>query len=460
MRENLAKTGDEFMGKLFGTDGVRGVANKELTAELAFKLGRAAAHYLTRDAGKEKKPVILIGRDTRLSGDMLEAALVAGITSVGVDVLKLGIIPTPGVAYLTATLDVDGAVMISASHNPVEDNGIKFFTGKGLKLSDQMEDEIEDIIFNTYDSIPRPVSTEIGKAEEASELVDKYIDYLLTTVDVDFNGLRIVLDCANGAAYRVAPEVLKRLGAQLIVINDQADGERINLNCGSTHPELISEMVRKEKADLGVAHDGDADRVIMVDENGDIVNGDKIMAICSHYLLKNNRLKKNTLVTTAYSNMGLHEMIRENGGKIVITDNGDRYVLEEMLKNGYNLGGEQSGHIIFLDYNTTGDGILTALQTIAIVKKSGQKLSEMAGIMQDWPQRLSSVPVKDKNWQENDKIQESIERAVSRLGDNGRVFVRASGTEPVIRIMLEGKDNALLAELERDIVEVIKEELN
>lgn len=460
MIENTVKTGDESMGKLFGTDGVRGVANKELTGELAFKLGRAAAYYLTRNKKSKKKPVIIIGKDTRVSGDMLEAALVAGITSVGVDVLKLGVIPTPGVAYLSSILDADGAVMISASHNPVEDNGIKFFTGKGLKLTDQMEDEIEDIIFNEYESIPRPVSTEIGKAVEAAYLVDKYIDYLLTTVDVDFSGLRIVLDCANGAAYRVAPEVLRRLGAQLIVVNDQADGERINLNCGSTHPELISELVRQEKADLGVAHDGDADRIIMVDENGELLNGDKIMAICSQYLLKNNRLKKKTLVTTAYSNMGLHEMIRENGGEIVITDNGDRYVLEEMLKNGYNLGGEQSGHIIFLDYNTTGDGVLTALQTIAIVKKSGQKISELARVMKDWPQRLSSVPVKEKNWQENDRIQERVERAVHRLGDKGRVFVRASGTEPVIRIMLEGKDDALLAELERDLVEVIEEELN
>ena len=294
MIENTVKTGDESMGKLFGTDGVRGVANKELTGELAFKLGRAAAYYLTRNKKSKKKPVIIIGKDTRVSGDMLEAALVAGITSVGVDVLKLGVIPTPGVAYLSSILDADGAVMISASHNPVEDNGIKFFTGKGLKLTDQMEDEIEDIIFNEYESIPRPVSTEIGKAEEAAYLVDKYIDYLLTTVDVDFSGLRIVLDCANGAAYRVAPEVLRRLGAQLIVVNDQADGERINLNCGSTHPELISELVRQEKADLGVAHDGDADRIIMVDENGELLNGDKIMAICSQYLLKNNRLKKKT----------------------------------------------------------------------------------------------------------------------------------------------------------------------
>lgn len=449
------------MGKLFGTDGVRGVANKELTAELAYKLGRAAAYYLSRDRKeKGKKPLFLIGKDTRVSGDMLEAALAAGINSIGIDVLKLGIIPTPGVAYLASILEVDGAAMISASHNPVEDNGIKFFTGEGFKLSDQMEDEIEDIIFNTYDCLPRPISTEIGIAKDASHLQDKYIDYLLTTIDVDFSGLRIVLDCANGAAYRVAPEVLTRLGAQLLVINDETAGERINLNCGSTHPEVIREMVLKEKADLGIAHDGDADRVIMVDEQGQILDGDKIMAICSLALLKNNKLQKKTLVATAYSNLGLHELLRANGGNVVITENGDRYVLAEMLEKGYNLGGEQSGHIIFLDYNKTGDGVLTALQTIAILKKSGQKLSELASVMKTWPQRLSGVPVKDKFWEDKERIKDIIAKAEARLGDQGRVFVRASGTEPLIRVMLEGKDDALLAELEKEIITIIEEELN
>ncbi|HHU92647.1 MAG TPA: phosphoglucosamine mutase [Halanaerobiaceae bacterium] len=449
------------MGKLFGTDGVRGVANKELTAELAYKLGRAAAYYLSRDRKeKGKKPLFLIGKDTRVSGDMLEAALAAGINSIGIDVLKLGIIPTPGVAYLASILEVDGAAMISASHNPVEDNGIKFFTGEGFKLSDQMEDEIEDIIFNTYDCLPRPISTEIGIAKDASHLQDKYIDYLLTTIDVDFSGLRIVLDCANGAAYRVAPEVLTRLGAQLLVINDETAGERINLNCGSTHPEVIREMVLKEKADLGIAHDGDADRVIMVDEQGQILDGDKIMAICSLALLKNNKLQKKTLVATAYSNLGLHELLRANGGNVVITENGDRYVLAEMLEKGYNLGGEQSGHIIFLDYNKTGDGVLTALQTIAILKKSGQKLSELASVMKTWPQRLSGVPVKDKSWEDKERIKDIIAKAEARLGDQGRVFVRASGTEPLIRVMLEGKDDALLAELEKEIITIIEEELN
>lgn len=449
------------MGKLFGTDGVRGVANKELTAELAYKLGRAAAYYLSRDRKeKGKKPLFLIGKDTRVSGDMLEAALAAGINSIGIDVLKLGIIPTPGVAYLASILEVDGAAMISASHNPVEDNGIKFFTGEGFKLSDQMEDEIEDIIFNTYDCLPRPISTEIGIAKDASHLQDKYIDYLLTTIDVDFSGLRIVLDCANGAAYRVAPEVLTRLGAQLLVINDETAGERINLNCGSTHPEVIREMVLKEKADLGIAHDGDADRVIMVDEQGQILDGDKIMAICSLALLKNNKLQKKTLVATAYSNLGLYELLRANGGNVVITENGDRYVLAEMLEKGYNLGGEQSGHIIFLDYNKTGDGVLTALQTIAILKKSGQKLSELASVMKTWPQRLSGVPVKDKSWEDKERIKDIIAKAEARLGDQGRVFVRASGTEPLIRVMLEGKDDALLAELEKEIITIIEEELN
>ena len=323
-----------------------------------------------------------------------------------------------------------------------------------------MEDEIEDIIFNTYDCLPRPISTEIGIAKDASHLQDKYIDYLLTTIDVDFSGFRIVLDCANGAAFRVAPEVLTRLGAQLLVINDETAGERINLNCGSTHPEVIREMVLKEKADLGIAHDGDADRVIMVDEQGQILDGDKIMAICSLALLKNNKLQKKTLVATAYSNLGLHELLRANGGNVVITENGDRYVLAEMLQKGYNLGGEQSGHIIFLDYNKTGDGVLTALQTIAILKKSGQKLSELASVMKTWPQRLSGVPVKDKSWEDKERIKDIIAKAEARLGDQGRVFVRASGTEPLIRVMLEGKDDALLAELEKEIITIIEEELN
>ncbi len=448
------------MGKLFGTDGVRGVANKELTGELAYKLGRSGGYYLNKKFEGVRKPVMLIGKDTRVSGDMLESALVAGMTSAGIDVLKLGIIPTPGVSYLANILDVEGAVMISASHNPIADNGIKFFTGNGFKLTDEMEDEIEDLIFNRYSSIPSPTSTDIGNAETVDDFVQRYIEYLITTVDCDFSGLKIVLDCANGAAYKVAPEVLERLGADVIIVNNQADGNKINYNCGSTHPEIIQQLVLEEEADLGVAHDGDADRIIMVDEKGEVINGDKIMSICAIDLIEKNKLKGNTLVTTAYSNLGLRETIESKGANIAITKNGDRYVLKEMMENDYNLGGEQSGHIIFLDYNKTGDGVLTAIQTIAIVKRSGKKISELANIMKVWPQRLANVIVKDKDWETNKAIQNSIKNAEQELGEDGRVFVRASGTEPVIRVMLEGKDEGLLVGLEKEIVKIIKEELN
>lgn len=450
-----------ILGRLFGTDGVRGIANKELTGELAYKLGRAGGYYLSKDHQGEEKPLMLIGKDTRVSGDMLEAALVAGMTSAGIDVIRLGIIPTPGVAYLTGKLDVAGGVMISASHNPIADNGIKFFDKNGYKLTDEMEDEIEELIFNRYDEIPAPTHTLIGIVDSNKNLVREYIDYLVKTVEQDFSGLKIVLDCANGAAYQVAPEVLKILGSELIVINNHPDGEKINVDCGSTHPEIIRERVLRERADLGIAHDGDADRVIVVDDQGEIIDGDKIMAICALDLLKRGKLKGRTLVTTAYSNLGLREAIESAGGKIAITANGDRYVLKEMLANSYNLGGEKSGHIIFLDYNKTGDGVLTAIQLVEIVKRTGKSLSQLASVMKPWPQRLANVEVKFKDkFKENDKIKETIVRTEERLGDDGRVFVRPSGTEPVIRVMLEGRREELLEELERELVNIIKEELN
>ncbi|MFP4661180.1 MAG: phosphoglucosamine mutase [Halanaerobiales bacterium] len=448
------------MDRIFGTDGVRGVANKELTGELAYKLGRAGGYFLTKSVEGSRKPVMLIGKDTRVSGDMLEAALVAGMTSVGIDVIKLGIIPTPGVSYLTSMLAVEGAVMISASHNPIADNGIKFFTGKGYKLTDDMEDAIEELIFNSFSSIPSPTSTDIGNAEDDQGFIDKYIDYLVTTVDCNFSGLKIVLDCANGAAYRVAPSVLEKLGAEIITVNNHPEGDKINYNCGSTHPEVIRELVLENNADLGIAHDGDADRVIMVDENGKIVDGDRIMAICALDLMQRGNLKGETLVTTAYSNLGLHEAIKNHGGEISITSNGDRYVLQEMMQNGYNLGGEQSGHIIFLDYNKTGDGVLTAIQTVAIVKRSGKSIGELAEVMKAWPQRLANVLVENKNWGENFSIQEAIKKAETELGADGRIFVRASGTEPVIRVMLEGKNEDLLIKLEKELVDIIENELN
>lgn len=449
------------MAKLFGTDGVRGVANRELTGELAYKLGRAAGYYLTRHYKGNDKATMLIGKDTRVSGDMLESALTAGMASAGIDVLRLGIIPTPGVAYLTAELAVEGAVMISASHNPIADNGIKFFDKNGYKLSDQMEEEIEALIKYHYDTIPSPTSLEIGNSNDNYELTDKYIDYLISTVDVDFTGLKIALDCANGAAYRVAPEVLQRLGAEIVVSNNHPAGDKINLDCGSTHPELIKELVVRENADLGIAHDGDADRIVMIDNNGEVVDGDKIMAVWAADLLQRGELKKKTLVTTAYSNLGLKEAVEGAGGKVVITDNGDRYVLKEMLENNYNLGGEKSGHIIYLDYNRTGDGVLTAVQIVEIVKRRSRTLNELSNLMEPWPQRLANVEVKYKEqWENNDSIRREISKAEQALSENGRVFVRASGTEPVVRIMLEGKNEGLLIELEEKLIEVIKSELN
>lgn len=449
------------MANLFGTDGVRGVANRELTGELAYKLGRAAGYYLTRHYRGNNKATMLIGKDTRVSGDMLESALTAGMTSAGIDVLRLGIIPTPGVAYLTAELAVEGAVMISASHNPIADNGIKFFDKNGYKLSDKMEKEIEELIKYHYDIIPSPTSLDIGISNDNTDLTDKYIDYLISTVDIDFTGLKIALDCANGAAYKVAPEVLQRLGAEIVVSNNHPAGDKINLDCGSTHPEFIRDLVVQENADLGIAHDGDADRIIMIDNKGEIVDGDKIMAVWAADLLQRGELKKQTLVTTPYSNLGLKEAVEGAGGKVVITDNGDRYVLKEMLENNYNLGGEKSGHIIYLDYNHTGDGVLTGIHMVEIVKRSGKSLNELSSLMNSWPQRLTNVEVRHKeHWENNDNIMQEISKAQKALPSNGRVFVRASGTEPVVRIMLEGKNEGLLIELEEKLTKVIKSELN
>lgn len=451
----------KLMGRLFGTDGVRGVANKELTGELAYQLGRAGGFYLSRNYRGQGKAVMLIGKDTRVSGDMLESALVAGMTSVGIDVIRLGIIPTPGVAYLTGKLDVQGGVMISASHNPIADNGIKFFNQSGCKLTDQSEDEIEELIFQRYQELPNPTHQNVGMADDNPQLVEQYIDYLLSTVKTDFSGLKIVLDCANGAAYRVAPAVLEGLKAELTVINNHPDGNKINVDCGSTHPGNLQEKVTSLGADLGIAHDGDADRIVMVDGEGQVLDGDAVMAICALDLLKKGELKDHTLVTTAYSNLGLKEVLEKAGGRLVITDNGDRYVLQEMLAHDYNLGGEKSGHIIFLDYNRTGDGVLTALKLVEIVKTSGQSLNKLAQVMKPWPQRLANVRVQVKEgWSENNLIGQAIQQVEEKLGEDGRVFVRASGTEPMIRVMLEGKDEKLLAALEEQLVAVITAELN
>ncbi len=445
------------MGELFGTDGVRGEANQYLTAQLAFQIGKAGAYYLCRDKTDCK---ILIGKDTRISGDMLEAALVAGITSLGIDVVKVGVVPTPVVAYLTKKEDVTAGIMISASHNPVEDNGIKFFNGSGFKLSDKQEDEIEDIIFNSLDGLVLPTGDKVGKVNSLPNAVDDYISYIKSTVDGSFSGLKVVVDSANGAAYKIAPEILSQLGAEVISLNNRPTGLNINVDCGSTHPEVIKEAVLKYDADLGIAHDGDADRLIAVDERGNLVDGDYILAICGRELIRENKLAQNTIVATRYSNLGLHQAMAEVGGKVSVTKNGDRYVLAKMRDKGYLLGGEKSGHIIFLDYNTTGDGILTALQLINVVKKRGKPLSQLREGMVAFPQLLVNVEVADKNWECNQVIQEAISEVEEILGEEGRIFVRASGTEPVIRVMVEGKDKEEIKRLSNKIAERIKEELN
>lgn len=447
--------------KLFGTDGVRGVANHELKGELAFKLGRIGGYYLIKNS-KKNKAKIIIGKDTRLSGDMLEAALMAGLTSVGIDVYRLGIIPTPGVCYLTREKNVDGGIMISASHNPTADNGIKFFDKDGIKLSDEDELNIEELFFNDHSAkLPYPIDKEIGLIDEKYDWIEEYIEFIKNSAEDDLSNLKIVIDCANGAAYEASPAVFRSLGAEVLVINDHPNGEVINVNCGSTAPEVLAEKVLEVNADFGIAHDGDADRVILIDEKGDIVEGDNIMAVAAHDMISEDNLKDNTLVTTKYSNLGLKESLAEIGGKVVITKNGDRYVLAEMLKNGYQLGGEKSGHIIFSDYNTTGDGILTAVKVAEIMVKRNKKLSELKSVMSYWPQILANIRVTEKDgWEKRKIIQEYIDKAEAEIGKNGRVFVRASGTEPLIRVMLEGKDKELLHKWEKILSNLIAEELN
>ena len=446
------------MSRLFGTDGVRGVANRTLTPEVAFGLGRAAGAYFKK--GSDGRPRMIIGRDTRVSGEMLEAALAAGITSVGVDVMRLGIIPTPGVAFLCRKMDVDAGVMISASHNPVEDNGIKFFDHKGFKLTDAMEDEIEALYRNQLDQLERPVGTEVGRISDQFGAVQLYEDYLVSTVARRFDGLRIVVDCGFGAAYDLAPRVLRRLGAEIVALHDINDGSRINVKCGSTHPGILQKEVIASGADLGIAHDGDADRVIAVDEAGRIVDGDQIITVCGLSLKREGKLKNNKVAVTVYSNLGLIQAFKKNQVEVVVTANGDRYVLEAMQKQDLVLGGEQSGHIIFLDKNSTGDGILTALQLIAVMVKSGEKLSKLAAQMERAPQVLENVRVSRKEgWEQNPVIKEAIKSAEEKLKNEGRILVRASGTEALIRIMAEGPDESELQKIVHDVAEVIKKEL-
>lgn len=444
------------MARLFGTDGVRGLANAELTPELAFKMGRAATYYF----GKEhKRPVFYIGRDTRISGHMLESALAAGICSAGGEAVLLGVVPTPAVAYLTRLNGAQAGVVISASHNPYPDNGIKFFAGTGYKLPDAVEDELEKLIEAEPETMPRPTGDGVGFITQKHDLLTKYIDYAAGTVETTLSGLKIVIDCANGAAYEAAPAAFKKLGAEVIIINDNPDGININAGCGSTHLEQLQAAVLQYKADLGLAHDGDADRCLAVDETGVAVDGDQIMLICALEMLRQNTLPEKTLVATVMSNLGLHQAIKNAGGKVLVTPVGDRYVLEAMLQHNLVLGGEQSGHIIFSQHSTTGDGLITALKLAAALKQSGKKMSELSQVMTRFPQLLVNVRVKSKEgWETNANIAAAIKTGEAELGDNGRILVRSSGTEPLIRVMAEGPSLPDLERIVAAIAEVIKQE--
>ncbi len=446
------------MARLFGTDGVRGVANVELTPELAFKLGYAAAKYFCRE--KNDIPKIIIGRDTRRSGQMLEAALAAGICSAGGNAHLLGVMPTPAVSFLTSKVKANAGVVISASHNPFEDNGIKFFSQTGHKLPDAVEDEIAAIVETPIDYSKAASGSSVGQIFYEDGLAEMYIKHILSTAYADLKGLKIVMDCSNGANSAIAPVILSSLGAEVMPIFNEPNGININNGCGSTHLEALQKKVVELGADVGIANDGDADRCLVVDENGEVLDGDQIMLICALELMRRNKLKDNMLVTTVMSNVGMHKAMKEMGGQTVKTAVGDRYVLEEMIKNGYNLGGEQSGHIIFSEYAKTGDGILTAVQLLCAMVTNNKPLSEMAGIMTKYPQILLNVRVKNKNgWEEKAAIQEVIKKYQEELGDNGQILVRASGTEPLIRIMAEGPKQQRLEEIAGLIADVVIKEL-
>ena len=443
------------MSRMFGTDGVRGIANKELTAELAYKLGRAGAFVLTEGA---HKPKILVGKDTRISGDMLESAMVAGILSVGGEAIILGVIPTPAVAHLTRKYNADAGIMISASHNPVEYNGIKFFDNRGYKLPDDLEDEIQRVIESGFEGVPSPTGTDVGKRRIEVGALDDYKDFAKNTVAVNFDGLKVALDCANGANYKAAVDTFRDLGAEVYVINDNPDGTNINEKCGSTHPEELMEYVVKNGCDVGFAFDGDADRCLAIDEKGNLINGDMILALCGKHLKTINRLKDDTVVVTVMSNLGLDIAFMNIGINAVKTKVGDRYVLEEMIKGKYVLGGEQSGHIIFLEYNTTGDGLVTALQVASIIQKEKKSLSKLCSIMKELPQVLvnAKVPNEKKNiYLEDEEIKAEIERIEKQMQGRGRVLIRPSGTEPLVRVMLEGEDQEEINKIAQNLADMI-----
>ena len=444
------------MSRLFGTDGVRGVANSELTPELAFALGKAGAHVLSKSKGR---PTILIGTDTRISADMLESALAAGILAVGADVITVGVMPTPAVAYLVRHYKADAGVVISASHNPFEYNGIKFFNGEGFKLDDAVEDEIEDIIIRNIEVNKYITGDQLGRHVIADEdAAQKYIDFLVASTPMDLHGIKLVLDCANGASYAIAGKVYEALGADVVVIGNNPNGLNINDGCGSTHPERLCEMVVQEGAFMGMAYDGDADRLIAVDEKGRIIDGDKVICICAAMLKKEGRLKDDLVTATVMSNIGFHKHLESIGCKVEVTGVGDRYVLESMLKTGGVIGGEQSGHIIFLDKTTTGDGILSSLQLLNAVLQSGKPASALSDEIAIYPQVLKNAKVKNENknkYQTDQEVQEAIRGVEAQMEGSGRVLIRPSGTEPLVRVMLEGEDMEQITDLAEDLAKML-----
>ncbi len=445
------------MARLFGTDGVRGVANVELTPEMAFLLGRTGCGLMGR--GK-KRPVFVVGRDPRVSGPLLETALTSGILSTGADVLRVGVMTTPGVAHLARRFGAQGGVVVSASHNPYEYNGIKFFNEVGEKIPEGLEDKVEEMMLLKRDDHPRPGGTSVGRVFEVEDAIDRYVDFLKGTTGVSLEGLRVVVDCANGSASAISPRVFRRLGAEVVAINADPTGENINVDCGSLHPGALSEVVTSQAADAGFAHDGDADRTIAVDERGRVLDGDHIMAVVGLDLLRRDMLPSGTVVATVMSNVGLDVAFRRAGGNVVRARVGDRCVLEEMRKRRAVLGGEQSGHIIFLNHLPTGDGILTAVHVAQVMKSTKRPLSELAEEMVRVPQVVRSVPVYDKGgFSSNSRITLAVAEAEDTLGDSGRVLVRASGTEPVVRIMVEGEDEARVDQLVTMLEEVIREEI-
>ena len=448
------------MGRLFGTDGVRGVANSELTCEMAMNIGRAAAMVLTDD--DRRHPRILIGKDTRKSSDMLEAAITAGLCSVGANVIQLGVVPTPAVAFLVGKYKADAGIVLTASHNPCEFNGIKIFSGDGYKLPDALEEQIEAIVLDHVATPPTPVGGDLGAVTTAPNVVRDYVDHVKSTVPFSLDGLRIAIDCANGASSRTAETLFTELGAECHMIANEPNGVNVNDTCGSTHMEGLMAYVKEHGLDAGVAFDGDADRCLAVDENGNLVDGDFVMAICAADMKSRGKLAKSTVVGTIMTNMGFNRFCDENNMKFSATKVGDRYVLEEMLLEGYNFGGEQSGHVIFLDFATTGDGQMTAAQLLSIMRRRQAKLSSLATIMQRYPQVMVNVttsPEGKLRFYTDTEVKESIEKAKAALGNTGRIIVRPSGTEPLLRVMVEGENEEQISDLANQVADVLRTRL-